>query len=184
MKWSKSNVVMGLDPSLAGFAMASLKRGDDLADIVELSSKSAGQQLRPRLARYEGFIEEILEHASERKPSIILIEGYSFASSGSVISLAEFGILLRRALLAFTDVVEVPPSVLKKFATGKGNANKAKVVSALSARYGIRFDSDNEADAFGLLQIAILLKGWEQPSTKYQKEALQKLKEKGSKRDN
>jgi Holliday junction resolvasome RuvABC endonuclease subunit len=46
------------------------------------------------------------------------------------------------------------PAELKKFATGKGNANKAAMVAAISARYGPVSD-DNEADAIALLHLAL-----------------------------
>ena len=39
---------------------------------------------------------------------------------------------------------------IKRFATGKGNADKAKMVAAIEAR-GFRPADDNEADAIALL---------------------------------
>ncbi|WP_188966049.1 crossover junction endodeoxyribonuclease RuvC [Neoroseomonas lacus] len=44
----------------------------------------------------------------------------------------------------------VPVGTIKRFATGKGNADKAKMVAAIQAR-GFRPTDDNEADAIALL---------------------------------
>ncbi len=44
----------------------------------------------------------------------------------------------------------VPVGTIKAFATGKGNANKAAMISAIQAR-GFRPADDNEADAIALL---------------------------------
>ncbi len=45
------------------------------------------------------------------------------------------------------------PSEIKKFATGKGNANKKLMVQAAHERFG-NVSSDNEADALWLLELA------------------------------
>ena len=49
----------------------------------------------------------------------------------------------------------VSPSDLKRWTTGKGNANKAAMIDAVARRFGRRIDDDNEADAFALLQYAL-----------------------------
>ena len=48
-------------------------------------------------------------------------------------------------------VVEANVSALKKFATGKGNADKKMMMDA-AREYGFDTDDDNEADAFLLLE--------------------------------
>jgi len=44
----------------------------------------------------------------------------------------------------------VPVGTIKRFATGRGNADKAAVISAMQAR-GFHPADDNEADALALL---------------------------------
>jgi crossover junction endodeoxyribonuclease RuvC len=48
----------------------------------------------------------------------------------------------------------VSPCDLKRWTTGKGNANKAAMKEAVARRWR-RIDDDNEADAFALLQLAL-----------------------------
>ncbi len=45
----------------------------------------------------------------------------------------------------------VPVGTIKKHATGKGNANKAKMIEAAKAKWGQDFTDDNEVDARWLL---------------------------------
>lgn len=168
--------VLGIDPSLTGFALAFGTRTGKKHEILELSSKSRGQELTNRLRRYDEFVLRIQEEITERGPELILIEGYSYASRGSVISLGEFGILVRQSLFEVTDnVLEVAPSLLKKFATGKGNAGKSQMVSEITRRYDVTFKTDNEADAFALMQMARIVHGWSKCETKFQEEAVAKL---------
>ncbi|GAG77260.1 unnamed protein product [marine sediment metagenome] len=52
----------------------------------------------------------------------------------------------------------VPIATIKKFATGKGNANKEAMMEAARAK-GWSFEDDNEADALWLLHVAIDMLG-------------------------
>lgn len=50
------------------------------------------------------------------------------------------------------DYVSCPVGTLKKFATGKGNANKKKMIEACALKLGVKPKDDNEADALWLLE--------------------------------
>lgn len=55
----------------------------------------------------------------------VYIEGYAFNAVGRVFQIAEnTGILKYKIWQTGTQCITVPPTVIKKFATGKGNANK------------------------------------------------------------
>lgn len=82
---------------------------------------------------------------------VALIEGYSFNSRNGGERLGELGGVVRLCLHRHgVPVVEVPPAVTKKFATGKGNASKDMVLLAAARRFP-DFDGDNnQADALFL----------------------------------
>jgi Holliday junction resolvasome RuvABC endonuclease subunit len=52
----------------------------------------------------------------------------------------------------------VPVGTIKRFATGKGNADKSEVIAALRAR-GFEPADDNEADAIAILLWALETNG-------------------------
>lgn len=72
-------------------------------------------------------------------------------------------------------ILEVPPTSLKKWATGKGNAKKVQVVTALVKRYGCEYATDDEYDAFALARMAAQVIGWDEPVTINQKAVIEKL---------
>jgi Holliday junction resolvasome RuvABC endonuclease subunit len=44
---------------------------------------------------------------------------------------------------------------IKKFATGKGNANKIQMIAAAKEKYGIEINNDNQADALHIYHFAL-----------------------------
>lgn len=57
----------------------------------------------------------------------------------------------------------VPVGTIKKFATGKGNADKAAVIAAVSL-WGFKPENDNEADALALLAWKLMDIGAQAPA--------------------
>ena len=80
--------------------------------------------------RYENNASWVLSILADFKKEdiTILIEDYSFGSKGKVFNLAEnCGILKYLLHKQGYKFFTVPPTVVKKFATGKGNATKEKM---------------------------------------------------------
>lgn len=48
-----------------------------------------------------------------------------------------------------------PPTVIQKFATGKGKSNKELMIKIAKEKYGVECESDDEADALHLYHLAI-----------------------------
>jgi len=92
---------------------------------------------------------------------VVVIEGYSYGSQGrAIVSIGELGGVLRVELYrAEIPVLEVPPSTLKKYATGKGNAPKDAVLAAAIRRLEYGGHSSDEADALWLLEIGRAILG-------------------------
>jgi crossover junction endodeoxyribonuclease RuvC len=82
----------------------------------------------------------------------IHIEGYSFGSKGrAVFDIAECGGIVRWWLREHGYHFEdIPPSSLKKDATGKGNADKGLMLVTAVKRYGYEGSCHDEADAIHL----------------------------------
>lgn len=127
-------------------------------------------------------IYEMLKHElNQIDDPIVIIEGYSFASRNSQAhSIGELGGVIRVSLWFYeVPYIEIPPTVRAKFATGKGNASKGEVVSAISARTGIAWSgpgADDMCDAWILEECGLLKLGrprYEWPEVN--KSALEKI---------
>jgi Holliday junction resolvasome RuvABC endonuclease subunit len=102
----------------------------------------------------------VLELIADSSVDVVIIEGYSFASRNSQAhSIGELGGCVRMRLWEFNvPFIDVPPKCRAKFATGKGNASKNEVISAISAKTGIVWSgagSDDRCDAWILEQMGL-----------------------------
>lgn len=176
--------VVGLDPSLTGTGIATQDKSGQTS-YREVGTKPTGRDLQSRYDRYlvgvSRIISSIVEQGGHLHPEMILIEGFAFAAKGnSLVSLAEYGALLRRALLdgwgRCTQIIEVTPGTVKIFACGKGNASKTQVATALAQRYNVCFNTDDAADAFALAKLAAMVVGFEEPATAFQRKAVETVK--------
>lgn len=101
-------------------------------------------------------IEEII--ATQDDEPHIVIEGIAYgSSSSSVCDLAGLNHIIRERLIKY-DIEVVPPAQIKKFATGKGNANKDKMIERFEEDYGNGLDTllkiDDLADAYWMAKYA------------------------------
>ena len=83
--------------------------------------------------RYENIASWVMSILCnlDKEEVVILIEDYSFGSKGRVFNLAEnCGILKYMLYKTGYKFFTVPPTVIKKYATGKGNATKEKMYEA------------------------------------------------------
>ena len=142
-------LILGIDPSLTstGFSGGG-HRGC-------LSSKKTGVE---RLADFAEQITALVNLMPDRPAAVI--EGYSFASRHSQAhALGELGGVIRLTLFRLgVPFVDVPPTCRAKFASGRGNASKQEVISALSARTGIIWSgkgASDEADGWILEEMGL-----------------------------
>ena len=131
--------------------------------------------------RLKEIRDRIVDVALEQRVRVAAIEGYSYASRQSQShSLGELGGVVRLGLFeADIPFVVIPPTSRAKFATGKGNAGKPEVVSAISAKTGIVWsggDGADRCDAWVLEQMLLVKLGLSQYDwAKEQLDALDKV---------
>lgn len=150
--------VVGIDPSLTSTGLVVL---NDLRPQLR-HFKSSGKKddtLFQRKQRLRRLAAEIVDHTMGWNPDLVVIEGPSMAS--------KFGHPHDRSGLWWlivaelqVPVMEVPPTVRMKYATGKGNAQKDDVLTSVVRRYpDIEVRGNDQADALILAAIGRRLLG-------------------------
>ena len=77
----------------------------------------------------------ILDHYPIKK---VYLEGYAYGARGQVFNIGEnTGLLKHKIWNAGYDYDVIQPSMIKKFATGKGNANKEKMNESFESETSI-----------------------------------------------
>jgi Holliday junction resolvasome RuvABC endonuclease subunit len=155
--------VLGLDLSLTATGYA---YNEEVVGVIR--SKAKGER---RLAEIRDAVEELAFEAD-----VVVLEGYSYASANQAHQIGELGGVIRLTLWQRRKpFVEVPPAVLKKFATGKGNADKDAMLAAAIRRFGFEGDNNNAADAWLLRCMGLAAYREQAHFTSYQTEALGKV---------
>ena len=91
-----------------------------------------------------------------RGSQLVLLEGYAYGREQKAHQLGELGGVVRLGLhQSGIEWIEVPPSCVKKLATGNGNAKKNLVLVEAVRRLGYEGSSHDEADALWLLEGAL-----------------------------
>lgn len=132
--------VVGVDLSLTATGVA------DSSGAYTLKSKP----MQDRFQRYQNIWRDLRRHLNDG--DIVVLEAYSSHLKGNAQFLWEFGGVIRWFLREQGFVwAEISPATLKRFATGRGNADKIAMAVSASKRAGLEFKTDNECDAFWLM---------------------------------
>ena len=171
-----SSKVLGVDPSLT--ATATCWIDDYLSPDIQMSrTKSTGQDALAKLNRMQQQAEFAITWACQA--DVILVEAPSLASVGRATrDLAGMWWLMFAELVSSgTPVGVVPPSVLKKWVTGAGNADKFRVGQHIAKRWpDVELRGDDQSDALGLASMGLHhLGGLPWTPTAFQVEALGKV---------
>jgi Holliday junction resolvasome RuvABC endonuclease subunit len=90
------------------------------------------------IARYKYISSWALDIIQSYDTACVFLEDYAFAATGRVFNIGEnTGILKYRLLHKNIPFYEIPPTVIKKYASGKGNANKELMLANFITRTGI-----------------------------------------------
>lgn len=90
---------------------------------------------------------------------LVLIEEWLVRSQSAPITGMVHGVVREGLIRAGTPYSTVPPATLKKYATGRGNADKTAMAVAAYRRAGLEFEDDNQCDAWWLWVMARDLTG-------------------------
>ena len=141
--------ILGIDLSLNGTGIAYKdKRGRFTFYETHFASDTITSD------KWVSTVKIVLDFA--KKSDIIFIEDYAHGAKGAAKStLYEIGGIIRYELTNVNKTFyTVPPTSLKKFVTGKGNCSKSLILKEVYKRWKIDVDSDNIADAVGLVKMA------------------------------
>jgi Holliday junction resolvasome RuvABC endonuclease subunit len=104
--------------------------------------------------RLEAWEHWLVQHLFDRE--LIVLEGYAFGRPQQATPIGELGGVIRLCLHQLHyPLVVIQPAVLKKYATGKGNATKPDMRMELYKRSTLDIKDDNEVDALWLLAAAM-----------------------------
>ena len=159
--------MVGVDLSLTSTAVAALhvETGELFVHRIRSAGKS-DDTLNSKLTRYRDLAEKVSAAVAVSHPVLVAIEGAQFATSKDTSAHRRAGLWWKTVDLITASgapVIEVPPSTLKKWATGKGNASKDMVVIAAARRWTCVTQND-EADAAWLADISAYVSGHPYPT--------------------
>lgn len=151
---------VGIDQSLNATGIIALKNtkqnNNYYAEVIK-PKKVTGIT---RLDFVERRVARVIKNTAAVKIDVIVLEGYAYAGSKVPFMLGELGGVLKLMFYRqFTNIpiVIVPPSTLKKFVTGFGNAKKPQMIAAVKKKWGQEFKDHNIADAYALAQIGLIV---------------------------
>lgn len=145
--------VIGIDLSLTGTGIVTLRKDKPYVSrlIKTKPTKTPTEEVR-RLMKIKEEVAKELEGAD-----LVAIEGISFMSrhSTALAQLAGLSYLVREELVnRGIPFIIVAPTTLKKFITGKGNADKDVVMMETYKRYHVTITDNNICDAYILSRCA------------------------------
>lgn len=141
--------IIGLDPSISSFGISVLNSNGRLISTSIITTSP--DEFKTRMERLDYIISELNKVFKLYSNKFVVIEHYAFGKFSSAYSLAELGGVLRYKLYK-EDIpfIEIAPTTLKKYFTGRGDAKKEDIKAWIYKRYQYEFmdKTNDEADAF------------------------------------
>ena len=170
-----SFIYLGIDPSLTGFALTAISKDGSLFDTRLCKSQLRGVRrlldisnwLSGTIKEYVGFGWEVMDCAVED----------TVVASHSAVVLGELAATVKLTCHNFLPEpgkfpLRIPPTMVKKYATDKGNAKKNEVLLACYKSWGVEFSDDNMADSYVIARMSAGL-----TDTQYRVDMVSKLKD-------
>jgi crossover junction endodeoxyribonuclease RuvC len=163
--------IAGIDQSLTSTGVVIL---DDQGNKImnwAIKSKLRGTE---RLIDIE---ERLIGQLKQLNVEKAYMEGYAMGiRGGHVFDLGELGGVLKVGLHRVgIPVAIIPPACVKKFASGKGNAQKDDMKLAVFKRWNAEFPTIDEVDAYVIARMGLVLAGCQEVQHLYEREAIAKV---------
>lgn len=144
---------VGIDPSFNSTGIIVLDQNGEIVEERNFSLKKY-DQIEEKLINFEKTIRFIPQMIRLER---IYIEGPAYMASGQyVLQMGALHYLLRLYLYKKKiNYKVIAPGTLKKFVTGKGNAKKDLMLLKVYKKWGVEFEVDDLADAYGLARMAL-----------------------------
>lgn len=143
--------ILGIDISTYTGLCFSINGTEFQSEVINFPSQKGMQRL-------QSIADAIDKRLEVWKPTLCIIEGYSYASKFMIINMIEIGAIVRNTVYRRgIPYYDVPPKVVKVFAGAPGNAKKKVVAKAVEAQWGFTSPSDDIVDAYILNRIGITI---------------------------
>lgn len=138
-------MILGVDPST--WTACATDEDKPRIRLINFEKLTGWKRVNALAVGMQSMLEEL-------KPDVVFIEGYNLRNKFNLIMMVEIGSMLRNQLfLSKIEWWDVPPTVLKKWTTGKGTAKKPDMAIAVKERWGFTHKSDDAIDAFALARL-------------------------------
>lgn len=126
------------DPSFQALDLYGFSKGKKQVSGLDNVHLSLYPMTKDNAHRFCALSDWALEILSKHKVKLVVMEGYAYGATGKVFEIGENTGVLKHCLLKANIPFEVAaPSEIKKFATGKGNANKTVMCESFMTKTGI-----------------------------------------------
>jgi Holliday junction resolvasome, endonuclease subunit len=165
-------IILGIDPSLTSTGICVMSEDGRVLESLAIKPDCKGPE---RLAFFRQSLVNLIGLRGSRINAFI--EGYAFGANNQREALGELGGVLRITLYdQCIDMTIVPPTRLKQFATGKGNADKIAMGVALMKEFGLEYPTSDQTDAFWLAIFGRAYLGLTPELPKYRAEIIEDIK--------
>jgi Holliday junction resolvasome RuvABC endonuclease subunit len=154
MKWESlptplnPKTILSLDPGICNLGICLLTSG---APLKAITSKIELPKLETIGARVIHIMNVVVEWIQEYKPDLLVKEGPSFSTNGMADSGRVQAMIELPSYLYNIPLLTITPLSMRAYvgSSGKGKG-KEDTKLCLYKKYGLEFNSSDEADAFGL----------------------------------
>jgi len=163
---------MGLDLSLTGTGVVVIDQDCNVKHAETIKTNLKGE------ARLEYINNHVFDLVTDHEPLNLATMG---SRAGQAFSIGELGgvvklMLYKNGFDLEESVLIVPPTRLKKYITGKGNAPKDTIMMHVYKTWGFEPADNNQGDAYGLAMLAYAYHN-KSKVPKFQQEVLTAIRE-------